>query len=690
MYKNLLCLILFAMMVMAAPVGADTLSGLADVTVVDGAIVSFRYEGTEYVVADEVLALGTTTRWYIPPSGVETLWVDGTPTPDATVSGTSTVKAGDVGPKADNFLFTLNGSTNISSIDGIDFQETVFPFLTKTFFHFERGGNDTGTWQAILADGSLGAPVAFSGATAYADTGVSVNGQNAYGVVFTTDVPVMGVRITASGHDTLSISALKVIPDFATRPNPADGSLHEQTWVTLGWSPGLSAVSHDVYLGDNFDEVNDDDGTGATFRGNQDSTTFIAGFAGFPYPDGLVPGATYYWRIDEINNADPNSPWKGDVWSFTIPPKTSYNPDPADGAGFVDPNVILTWTGGYNAKLHTIYLGDNYDDVNNATEGMPLGTASYDPGTLEREKVLYWRVDEFDGIETYKGDIWAFTTPGAVGNPQPANGAPDVPMTAKLSWTAADNASSHEVYFGTDADAVKNATTASPEYIGPRALGAESYDPGALAWDSSYAWRVDEVYPDGTVKGLIWTFTTADFILVDDFEAYNDIDPPDPASNTIFENWADGYQIPTNGAITANELPPYAEQTIVHGGTQSMKYLYDTNLMISESTLTLVYPKDWTQEGVTKLSLWYRGNAANTADRMFVALNGTSVVYHDDPAATQITGWKQWVIDLQAFADQGVDLTNVNTITIGLGTKDSPAAGGGTGKMYFDDIRLYR
>jgi hypothetical protein len=687
MYKNLLCLILFAMMVMAAPVGADTLSGLADVTVVDGAIVSFRYEGTEYVVADEDLALGTTTRWYIPPSGVETLWEDGTPTPDATVSGTSTVKAGDVGPKADNFLFTLNGSTNISSIDGIDFQETVFPFLTKTFFHFERGGNDTGTWQAILADGSLGAPVAFSGATAYADTGVSVNGQNAYGVVFTTDVPVMGVRITASGHDTLSISALKVIPDFATRPNPADGSLHEQTWVTLGWSPGLSAVSHDVYLGDNFDEVNDDDGTGATFRGNQDSTTFIAGFAGFPYPDGLVPGATYYWRIDEINNADPNSPWKGDVWSFTIPPRTAYNPDPADGAGFVDPNVILTWTGGYNAKLHTIYLGDNYDDVNNATEGMPLGTASYDPGTLEREKVLYWRVDEFDGIETYKGDIWAFTTPGAVGNPQPANGAPDVPMTAKLSWTAADNASSHEVYFGTDADAVKNATTASPEYIGPRALGAESYDPGALAWDSSYAWRVDEVYPDGTVKGLIWTFTTADFILVDDFEAYNDIDPPDPASNTIFENWADGYQIPTNGAITANELPPYAEQTIVHGGTQSMKYLYDTNLMISESTLTLVYPKDWTQEGVTKLSLWYRGNAANTADRMFVALNGTSVVYHDDPAATQIRGWKQWIIDLQAFV--GVNLTNVNTITIGFGTKDSPAAGG-TGTMYFDDIWLIR
>jgi hypothetical protein len=87
--------------------------------------------------------------------------------------------------------------------------------------------------------------------------------------------------------------------------------------------------------------------------------------------------------------------------------------------------------------------------------------------------------------------------------------------------------------------------------------------------------------------------------------------------------------------------------------------------------------------------LWFRGASANAADRMFVALNGNAVVYHDNPAATQITGWKRWVIDLQAFADQGVALTNVNTFTIGFGTKNSPAAGG-SGKMYFDDIWLVR
>jgi hypothetical protein len=471
----------------------------------------------------------------------------------------------------------------------------------------------------------------------------------------------------------------------ALGPNPADGSVIMDTWVTLSWRPGDYTVSHDVYLSDNLDDVSN--GTGDTFRGNQDSTMFICGFPGFAYPDGLVPGTTYYWRIDEVNDTEPNSPWKGDVWSFSIPPKTAYNPDPADGAEFVDPNAVFTWTGGFGAKLHTVYMGTNFDDVNNAAGGMPLGSTSYSPGPLESEKVYYWRVDEFDAFETHKGDVWAFTTPGAVGNPQPANGAVDVQMIATLSWTAADNAASHELYFGADADAVKNATTASPEYIGPKALGAESYDPGGLAWDSSYAWRVDEVYPDGTIKGLVWSFATASFILVDDFESYNDIDPPDPNSNRIFDKWIDGFGTTDNGALVGNDLPPYAEQTIVHGGAQSMIYRYDNANKTSEATMTLVYPRDWTEEGVTKLSLWFRGVSGNSVDRMFVIL-GNAVVYHDDAAATQTTGWTEWVIDLAAFA--GVDLTNVGSIAIGFGTKDSPAADGGTGTMYFDDIRLYR
>jgi hypothetical protein len=259
-----------------------------------------------------------------------------------------------------------------------------------------------------------------------------------------------------------------------------------------------------------------------------------------------------------------------------------------------------------------------------------------------------------------------------------------------LTWTPGEHAASHEVYFGTDEDAVRNATKASPEYKASKALDDERYDPGQLAWDTTYYWRVDEVNdvnPDSPWAGSVWSFSTGDFLVVDDFESYNDVDPPDAASNRIFDLWIDGFGTTDNGALVGNDLPPYAEQSVVRGGAQSMPYLYDNTDKTSEATLTLVYPRDWTVEGVAKLSLWFRGDSGNAADRMFVALNGNAVVYHDDASATQITGWNEWVIDLQAFA--GVNLTNVNTITIGIGTKGSPGAGG-TGQMYFDDIRLYR
>ncbi len=478
---------------------------------------------------------------------------------------------------------------------------------------------------------------------------------------------------------------------YASGPNPPVGTILTDTWVNLSWRAGDFAVSHNVYLGDNYDTVNTDDVTGATFRGNQTGTFYVAGFPGYAYPDGLVPGTTYYWRIDEVNDADPNSPWKGNIWTFSVAPRTAYNPDPADGAEFVVPdNVTLTWTPGFGAKLHHVYLGTNLADVEAgapATYKGPMGVARYVAGKLEAEKVYYWRVDEFDGAATHPGNIWAFTTPGAAGNPQPTNRATGVSMMAKLSWTPAATAASHDVYFGTDKAAVRSATKASPEFKGNKAKGSESFDPGKRAWHSEYYWRVDAVYAASTVKGLVWSFTTADFITVDDFESYNDIDPPDPASNRIFDAWIDGFGTTDNGALVGNDMPPYAERNVVRSGAQSMPYRYDNNLKTSEATMTLVHPRDWTDEGVGQLSLWFRGASANSAERMYVALNGGTPVYHKDAKVTQTGRWTEWVIDLQAF--QGVNLTNVNAITIGFGTKGSPAAGG-AGKIYFDDIRLYR
>jgi hypothetical protein len=479
---------------------------------------------------------------------------------------------------------------------------------------------------------------------------------------------------------------------LARGPDPKDGALHPDIWVNLSWSPGDFAVSHDVYLGDDFDEVNN--GTGDTFRGNQTTTMFLAGFPGFAYPDGLVPGTTYFWRIDEVNEADPNSPWKGPVWSFSIPPKTAYHPDPADGAEFVDPNnVTLSWTPGFGAILHTVYLGNDYDDVNNATVGIPSGTASYSPGPLELEKVYYWRTDEFDAVETHKGDVWSFTTPGAVGNPQPAYNAIDMPLNAILSWTPADSAASHQLYLGTDKDAVRNAGISSPEDKGSMVLGTESYDPGLLEADTMYYWRVDEVDGQGnTTKGPLWIFATGAFLLIDDFESYTDDDPNNQA---IWQTWIDGFGVPDNGAQVGYLLPPYAEQTIVHGGSQSMPLLYvnEAGVTNSEASMTLTALRDWTQAGVTELSLWFRGSSGNATEPFYVAISNSTGApagaTHGDTEAAAIGTWTQWRSPLQAFADRGIDLTNVDKIAIGLGSKGW-AATGGTGTMYIDDIRLNR
>ena len=469
---------------------------------------------------------------------------------------------------------------------------------------------------------------------------------------------------------------------YALGPEPADGAIIEDTWANLSWSPGDSAVSHNVYLGDNFDDVNN--GAESTFQGNQTGTFIVVGFPGFAFPDGLVPGTTYYWRIDEVNDTEPNSPWKGNIWSFMVPPKTAYFPDPADGAESVAVDVQLSWTGGFGSKLHTVYFGDNMDDLSNATGGLPQGSATYTPGPLQMAKTYYWRVDEFDSIDTFKGGIWSFTTEGAVGSPAPANGAVDVTQIPILTWVSGVFADSHQVYFGTEATSLENKGSGN--------LSSESFEPGQLEWNTTYYWRVDEANnanTDSPWTGPLWSFTTANFLIIDDMESYNDINEDEPGSNRIYLTWIDGFDNPaTNGAVVGNFDPPFAEQTIVHGGLQSMPMAYDNAVGKSEATLTLTSNRDWTVNGVNTLTIWYRGGSANAAENLYVALNGNAVVNNDNPDVAQKTAWTQWNIDLQAFADQGVNLANVTSITLGLGNRSNPVAGG-SGMMYFDDIRLY-
>ena len=197
-------------------------------------------------------------------------------------------------------------------------------------------------------------------------------------------------------------------PGLAMRPRPTDKELAVDLNVILNWRAGDFAVSHDVYFGTNFDDVNEaDPGTGGgVYKGNQTATSYNR--------RGLEIGTTYYWRIDSVNAANPDSPWRGHVWKFTTT-GTALEPSPADGGVNVSGNVILGWQGSKYAKAHEIYLGASFESVNNATASSPeykgsqeVDANSYHGGVVEFNKPYYWRIDEVTESRTLKGMVWDF------------------------------------------------------------------------------------------------------------------------------------------------------------------------------------------------------------------------------------------------------------------------------------------
>jgi hypothetical protein len=266
--------------------------------------------------------------------------------------------------------------------------------------------------------------------------------------------------------------------------------------------------------------------------------------------------------------------------------------------------------------------------------------------------------------------------------PNPASGTTGVDLDVVLGWRAGREAVTHDVYFSDDEQAVIDGT-APVETVTETNYGVSSLDLG-----KTYYWKINEVNEAEAITtwgSNIWSFTTVDFLVVDDFESYNDINEGEPGSNRIYLAWLDGFDNPAaNGSVVGHANPPLAEQSIVHSGSQSMPFAYDNAVGKSEATMTLDSNNDWTVKGVSTLTIWYQGDAANAAETMYVMLNGSASVDNTDPAAPQAAGWTEWNIPLQAFADQGVNLSNVTSITLGL-----RSGTGGAGMLYIDDIRLY-
>jgi hypothetical protein len=277
--------------------------------------------------------------------------------------------------------------------------------------------------------------------------------------------------------------------------------------------------------------------------------------------------------------------------------------------------------------------------------------------------------------------------------PNPSDGQIEVPRDASLSWKAGAKAVAHNVYFGTDPNDVNDATMDDPRdvLVSPSQTETTYQIADLFDYGVTYYWRIDEVNdlePNSPWKGNMWSIEVLNFpIVVEDFEDYNDYTP-----NEVFMTWLDGYGVPTNGSTAGYPEPDfvggghYLEDTIVHGGQFSLPLFYDNSVGLSEVTRTL--GANWNQEGVVTLTLFYYGDPNNGAEQMFVAVDNV-VVNNDDANAALVAEWTQWDIPLEILASQGVNLSNVGSMTIGFGNRANPVAGG-EGCVFFDDIRLYR
>ncbi len=389
-----------------------------------------------------------------------------------------------------------------------------------------------------------------------------------------------------------------------------------------------------------------------------------------------------------------------------------------------DTNDVCVWSGADPAEWqgfwrHFVFVKDeNAGKMKIYYDGKPVAEKTgVSVGTLAgvRDRALKVGTEAWDNFD-YEGamddfrmfdkalnasEVAALFRGGDVGlawAPDPSNGQKDVGRDAILTWKPGDYAAEHDVYLGTNWDDVNDAVTVSAAYRGT--YGPNEYNPGALELETTYYWRIDEVNGPNTWKGDVWRFTAANFLIVDDMESYI---ATTGSGNEIFDTWDDGF---VNG--TGSQVQLEYASAIIHGGKQAMKLGYnnaiglykysevDANTAGSRPGNLAIGP-NWTQLGVKALTLFFYGAAGNdVTEQMYVALEDGSENIHiarygdmgEDMNDITQEQWHQWDIPLSGFSDNGVTIADINKVRIGFGDRVSPVPGG-TGVVYFDDIRLY-
>lgn len=586
----------------------------------------------------------------------------------------------------------------------------------------------------------VGAPEPTADATALAETGNDINPATgiigfsfrlAQSNVGTKEVDLLRVGTTwedVTGHPYLE----------AKRPAPRDGAQDTPREAVLCWSPGQFATSHDVYFGPDLQSVSKASRTaplGVLVSQAQDANTYDP-------PGSLALGQSYYWRIDEV---EAGTIRQGKVWSFateapgypltniTATASSSFTsatgPEKTiDGSGLTNDlhataveqmwlsstagptpawiqyqfdklyklrelwvwnsNQVLEPALGVGAQDVTIEYsadGSAWTTLREAQFARAPGTTGYAHNTtLDLKGIVAQYVkltikSSWGGMLTQWGlsEVRFFYVPVWAREPDPASGAAGVKPEVTLRWRAGREASSHSVYVSTDRDAVHSGTAGAVTAAEPRL--ETSVDLGR-----SYYWKVVEANDAQTPpswEGEVWSFTTVDTLVVDDFESYTDKEGAE-----VFSTWIDGltdnYKSSgsTVGLATAQN-GTFGETTVFRGGRQSMPFAYDnTKASLSEATRTFAPAQDWTAHGIRGLSLWFYGDPNNAAQQMYVKVNSLKIPYDGDALNLKLPGWKMWYIDLAASS-----FKNVTKLTIGF---DRLGGIGGQGKVLFDDLRL--